>query len=160
MHTSLCVQTFTSNLLGAHLVALQRVTACGYWYPTSGGRIKKTFPLDCARSGPLGPGELPKIDIDSVFTPTAGDTKVHSAQVRINKTNFLVVGRWSVTGGDDNLNESLLQIKRNTVWFGEIAAFVLGKRVPILSYRVSGKAHNAAVRRKFLSFRTANRCTN
>jgi len=93
--------------------------------------------------------------MDPLFASSDGPTRTHSARVKVGGVDFLVVGKWIVNGNEDDINESLHSIKPSTVWWGEVASFVFGKRGSLLAYpRVSVKTHNDAVNKKVSSLRS------
>ena len=116
----------------------------GYLYPRHGRRVLRAFEIV-----EHGPGNLPEIYMNTSFASSGGPTRTHSARVNVGGVDLLVVGKWKMSGEEDDVNEAVLSIKPTTVWWGEVATFVFGKRGSLLAYpRVGVKTHDKAVNRK------------
>jgi hypothetical protein len=89
---------------------------------------------------------LPQVDTERIFNSSESLVRMHSALVQVGKIEFLVIGHWRQGDRDEDVNSSLLKIKSSTLWRGEVAAFVIGTRVPLLyNPRIKGEVYDRAV---------------
>jgi hypothetical protein len=92
-------------------------------------------------------GLPPQVLVSDTFIGRQPSARVHRCIVSLSGTRFLIYG---YTNPDPSAptNELLFALKPGTIWRGEVAVFVLGKRVPLLSRPQSVRRwkHNLAVR--------------
>ena len=108
------------------------VAAYGYLYSlyNSSGRRLCAFPMVESALDDRSPN-IDQIDVMRIFGPKPNLVpKLHHARVTVEGANILIIGYNEPTMA---INQTLLKVKPSTPWRGELAAFQIGTRVPVLS---------------------------
>ncbi|KAH6919361.1 hypothetical protein BKA70DRAFT_1215058 [Coprinopsis sp. MPI-PUGE-AT-0042] len=130
-HRSMC-------MLPPHLT---KENARAYWFQKPAtlvwgthfrpNRKRKFLPFDVSNVEQLiGYQWIRLVDTASRFATVPAGAQVYHALVSIDQATFLVYG---YTHPTCTLNASVIEVKKNSVWRGEVAAFKLGVRGRILS---------------------------
>lgn len=101
-------------------------TAAGYYYPLSGHR-RQLLQVQYAVHDNVLVGARPLMFTPSYLHPVV----MHAAVISIGKDRFFVYGWHRPVGSghsDVAVNQTLLAIKRGTIWNGEVLVLVIGKR--------------------------------